>query len=99
MPDRLFPPSAPLIVFPDGPVSNRTRLGRLSQLRRLGKMHGRHGHGDGRTCEGCAHLVRKHGHGKSFLKCELYDVKGFEGTDWLAKWSACGAWTRKALTP
>lgn len=96
-PDRLFEASAPLIVWPSGKVSKRTEAWRVSAARRLGSMHGRHGHGDGRECRGCAHLVRKYSpSGKCFLKCELYNRDGYDGTDWQARWLACGAWTRSS---
>lgn len=93
IPDRLFEGSAPLIVWPEGKVSKRTELWRAGAARRLGAMHGRHGHGTGRTCKGCTHLVHKYSpSGKGFLKCELYNRTGFEGTDWQARWLACGAY-------
>lgn len=96
-PPRLFEAGAPLIVWPTSRVSKRQLLWREGAQRRLGAMHGRHGHGpEGQTCRGCAHLVRKGGYGgarnKSFLKCELYNRDGFEGTDWQARWLACGAY-------
>jgi hypothetical protein len=91
------PVSRPLIVWPEGKVSKRTLAWRAGAVRRLASIHGKFGHGrEGNTCKGCVHLIRRHGNTKSFLKCELYRRDGYEGTDWQARWPACGAWT---MTP
>jgi len=109
---RLFETGGSLIRFLPGKVSKRTEADRQGQLRRLGSMHAKHGHGpEGVTCKECAHLIRKaaHGgmsqrsaeragqvlHGKTFLKCELYNVNGYEGSDWRAFWPACGQLQRE----
>jgi len=96
--ERLFPESQPLIVHRPGKVSKRTQAQRAAEIRRLGSMHNRHGHGpEGQQCGACAHIVRRSWDGrKTFLKCELYNSKGYEGTDWRARWPACGQFTRRA---
>lgn len=63
-------------------------------------MHAKHGHGpEGQACRDCAHLIHKSGWrgngGKSFLKCELYARDGYEGTDWRARWPACGQFKKE----
>ena len=68
------------------PLSKRTLAARALEQKRLGKMHGLHGHGpEGQTCKGCVHLLRG-----GYLKCELYGVTSCESSDWRAKWPACG---------
>jgi hypothetical protein len=105
---RLFEDGGPLITWQDDNVSARTQRDREGQLRRLATMHGRHGHGaEGQTCRGCAHLIHKRTGRRGgyhddarFLKCELYNAEGYEGTDWRAKWPACGAFMApKGHTP
>jgi hypothetical protein len=102
---RLFEGSGPLLTFAPG-GTKRTEADHRAQLHRIGTMHNRHGHGaEGQTCKGCAHLIPKgvgrytSNDGKRFLKCELYNAGGYEGTDWRAKWPACGAFKREGLTP
>jgi hypothetical protein len=49
-------------------------------------------------CGDCAHLVSTRWRSRRvFFKCELYDRKGYEGTDWRARWPACGQFTPLTL--
>jgi len=92
---RLFAGGGPLLTFAPG-GRPRTQAAHAAMLRRLGTMHGKHGHGpEGQTCTECEHLITKPSNGKRFLKCELYNAGGYEGTDWRGKWPACGAFKHR----
>lgn len=53
-------------------------------------------------CGSCQHLLRYHnGTGtKRWCKCGLTAYwKGFESTDWGARWPACGRWEQRQGNP
>ena len=64
------------------PVPQKTGLTPSDQMRR---MYGEH---DG-TCKDCVFLLRT-GRNRTYLKCEKFVITRGPGTDWRAKWPACG---------
>jgi hypothetical protein len=62
----------------------------LKAMQKIGKMHRLHGTGpEGRQCRDCTHFFYVQ-HAKSYPKCELFGVTGGPGTDWRARFAACG---------
>lgn len=60
----------------------------LSPVEQMRRMYGKR---SGFTCGSCRHLTH-HGKNRSYLKCEKFGVTLGPGTDWRAKYHACGLW-------
>lgn len=56
---------------------------------RLAVMHNWYGVTPGHTCGECAHL-RRYRQSTTWMKCKLTRQTSGAGTDWRAKWAACG---------
>lgn len=64
---------------------------------KLVRMHARHGKGpEGRQCQECAHFTQQGGVAGTYFKCQQYGVTGGPGTDWRARWPACGLFVEAA---
>jgi hypothetical protein len=61
---------------------------------RLAVMHTLYGRREDQRCKTCRHLLRKAGHARTYLKCELTKITAGPGSDWRAGYVACGKWER-----
>lgn len=61
---------------------------------RIRNMHRMYGRLVGRRCGDCRHciVVRLR---RNYRKCELSTQTAGPGTDWRAKWPACGKWEER----
>lgn len=48
-----------------------------------------YGVSEGNICKNCIHLWRKR-RSRTYLKCDMVEMTNGAGTDWKAKWQACG---------
>ena|SRR3990167_2828085 len=62
---------------------------------RLRMMHRLHGATAGTTCKKCRYLVLQGGVAGRFLKCAESVVTRGPGTDWRARWPACGKYEER----
>lgn len=64
----------------------------LSPVEQMRRMYGER---PTSTCGSCRHLIRQ-GRARDFLKCEKFGTTHGPGTDWRAKYRACGLWEEAA---
>ncbi len=55
----------------------------------LAPMHRAYGRTEGKICGDCVHLLRV-SYSKTYIKCGLGPQSHGPGTDWRARWPACG---------
>jgi hypothetical protein len=76
--------------------SKRAQGWHRNAAKRLAALHVRYGKGPvGQTCRDCVFLHRFGQGTKHWMKCEKATLDGHVGTDWRAKWAACGAFRRE----
>ena len=63
---------------------------------RIMNMYAAYGVNENHTCSECVHLLHLGYRGHAYLKCDVNHISYGEGTDWRAKWVACGKWEGQA---
>ena len=74
-----------LPLFPDLPTQPLLAA-------RLVVMHTLYGVQAKQRCGSCCFLEHHSGHSRTYLKCAKTRITHGPGSDWRARWSACGLW-------